>query len=143
MKTSVPKAAQAKDKRWLLVNAEGKVLGRLAARIVDLLRGKHKTIFSPHMDLGDHVILINAGKIKVTGRKMDNKYYLRHSGYPGHLKARPLGEVLKKHPDRVLREAIYGMLPKNKLRKQFIKKLHVYQGAEHQHQAQNPVMIGL
>lgn len=135
MKTSTPKVLQQSDRKWYVIDAEGKVLGRLSAKIADVIRGKHRATFSPHMDMGDHVIVINADKIKVTGAKPEQKIYYRHSQYPGHLKLTPLKEM---KPSKVLEEAIYGMLPKNKLRDEFMKKLHVHAGSEHNHEAQKP-----
>ena len=141
MKTSIPSWEQSKDKKWFVVDAEGKVLGKLATKIANVLRGKHKPTFTPHMDMGDHVIVLNAGKVKITGAKLDQKYYYTHSGYPGHLKFMSVRTTLEKKPLMVLKEAVVGMLPKNKLRVDFMKKLHLYEGAEHKHEAQSPTEL--
>lgn len=143
MKTSVPKIADLKDKKWFVVDAEGKILGRLAVKIADILRGKHKPQFTPHMDLGDHVIVLNAGKFKVTGRKLEGKSYYSHTQYPGHLTITPLQKMLKEKPLKAFEEAIKGMLPKNKLRDGFLKKLHLCEGTEHRHGGQNAVSLDL
>ena len=142
MKTHVVKQDDI-QREWFLVDAEGKTLGRLASRIAQLLRGKHKPIFSPYNDNGDFVIVVNAEKIKVTGNKMDQKIYYRHSGYIGGLKERTLREQLKRHPDAVIKQAIRGMLPHNRLGRKIIKKLKVYVGTEHPHQAQQPKALEL
>lgn len=126
------------DRKWWVVDAQGQTLGRLAARVALLLRGKHKPTFAPHMDMGDHVVIINAEKIHVTGDRRDTKIYYRHSGYPGALKSLTLRQALEKHPDRVLKLAIKGMLPKNALGRAQLGKLRVYAGPEHPHEAQNP-----
>jgi large subunit ribosomal protein L13 len=126
------------EREWYVVDAEGQTLGRLAARIAPILRGKHKPIYSPHLDCGDFVIIVNAEKVHVTGRKKDQKFYHRHSGYPGGLTSISLRDQLDKHPERVLQAAIKGMLPKTKLGRKMIKKLKVYAGSEHPHQAQQP-----
>ena len=137
MKTYVPKQDKV-QKRWYVVDAEGKVLGRLASRIATILRGKHKPYFSPHMDTGDYVIVINAGKVRVTGRKLDQKIYRHHTGYPGGLREVPLRELLRKRPERVIEKAVWGMLPHNRLGRKLLRKLKVYPGPEHPHQAQKP-----
>jgi len=126
-----------------LVNAEGKTLGRLAAEIAKVLRGKHKPIYTPHLDCGDYVIVVNAEKVRVTGRKLDQKMYYRHSGYPGGIKGISLRNQLQKHPDRVLQAAVRGMLPKNRLGRSMLKKLKVYVGDSHPHQAQQPKVLEL
>ncbi|KPJ51159.1 50S ribosomal protein L13 [candidate division TA06 bacterium DG_26] len=126
------------ERKWWLVNAEGKVLGRLASRIAHLLRGKHKAYFSPHMDCGDFVVVTNAKKIYFTGRKRENKMYYRHSGYPGGLKVTPLQKLLEKKPEEVLRLAVRGMLPKNRLGRKLLGKLKIYAGPDHPHQSQRP-----
>jgi large subunit ribosomal protein L13 len=120
------------------VDAEGETLGRLASRIAPILKGKHKPVDTPHLDCGDYVIIVNAEKVRVTGRKMDQKFYYRHSGYPGGLRSISLKDQLAKHPERVLQAAIRGMLPKNKLGRRMLKKLKVYAGDSHPHQAQQP-----
>ncbi|MEO8200772.1 MAG: 50S ribosomal protein L13 [Gemmatimonadota bacterium] len=124
---------------WHVVDAEGVPLGRLASQVAQLIRGKHKPTFTPHMDGGDFVVVINASKVKLTGRKMEQKRYFSHSGYMGHESFTPVKNLLDKHPDRVIRKAVFGMLPKNSLAKQHMRgKLKVYAGAEHPHQAQQP-----
>ena len=126
------------NREWYVVDATGLTLGRLASQIASVLRGKHKPIFSPHMDCGDFVIVINAEKVRVTGDKLDQKMYYRHSQYPGGLKTISLRDQMKQHPDRVIRLAVRGMLPKNRLGRQMIKKLKVYREPDHPHQAQQP-----
>jgi large subunit ribosomal protein L13 len=131
------------EREWFLVNAEGKTLGRLATEIAKVLRGKHKPIYTPHLDCGDYVIVVNAEKVRVTGRKLDQKMYYRHSGYPGGIKSISLRNQLQKHPDRVLQAAVRGMLPKNPLGRKMLKKLKVYVGDSHPHQAQQPKVLEL
>ncbi len=126
------------QREWLVVDAAGQTLGRLASQIATILRGKHKPIYSPSVDCGDFVIVINAEKVRVTGRKLDQKSYYRHSGYPSGLKTVSLRDQLNQHPDRVIRFAVRGMLPKNRLGRQMIKKLKIYASAEHPHAAQQP-----
>ena len=126
------------ERRWYVVDAEGKTLGRLATQIADTLRGKGKPQYTPHVDTGDFVIVVNAEKIQVTGNKLDQKRYYRHSGYPGGLRSRTLREQLDRRPTEVLRVAVKGMLPKNRLARQQITKLKIYAGPEHPHEAQNP-----
>jgi large subunit ribosomal protein L13 len=125
-------------RNWYVVDAEDLVLGRLASRIATILRGKHKPTYSPHVDGGDFVVVTNAEKVKLTGRKAEQKRYLRHTGYPGGQRQVLLGEMLEKHPERVLRRAVWGMLPKGPLGRRQIKKLKVYAGPEHPHDAQKP-----
>jgi len=137
MKTYIPKLAEI-ERKWCLVDAEGKVLGRLASRLAQILSGKDKPIYTPHLDVGDFVVVINAEKVKVTGAKEEKKIYYRHSGYPGGLKERTYEELLSKRPEDIIRKAVRGMLPKNKLGRQMFKKLKVYAGSEHPHQAQRP-----
>lgn len=124
---------------WRLVDADGQVLGRLATHIATMLRGKHKPIYTPHLDLGDGVIVINAEKVRVTGRKADLKIVYRHSGFPGGLKSARLGDLLRTKPEQVITDAVRGMLPQTPLGRQMIKKLRVYRGTEHPHKAQKPV----
>lgn len=126
------------QQRWYLVDAEGRNLGRLATQIADTLRGKTKPEYTPHVDTGDFVVVVNAEKIAVTGKKLDDKIYYRHSGYPGGLKQRTLREQLERRPAEVLRDAVKGMLPRNKLARRQILKLKVYAGPEHPHEAQRP-----
>jgi large subunit ribosomal protein L13 len=123
---------------WYVVDAEGQILGRLATQIADRLRGKGKPEYTPHVDTGDFVVVINAEKIAVTGNKLDAKMYYRHSGYPGGLKQRPLRDQLERRPTEVLRKAVKGMLPRNRLARQQITKLKIYAGPEHPHEAQAP-----
>ncbi|MFV2035201.1 MAG: 50S ribosomal protein L13 [Halocynthiibacter sp.] len=130
------------DKKWILVDAEGVVLGRLASIIAMRLRGKHKATFTPNMDMGDNVIVINADKIQLTGKKRSDKIYYRHSGYPGGIKSRTAGEILEgKFPERVVTKAVQRMLPGNRLSRQQMTNLRVYAGAEHPHEAQSPEVL--
>jgi large subunit ribosomal protein L13 len=130
---------ESESKRsWVLVDAEGVVLGRLASRIATILRGKHKRTFSPHCDVGDHVVVINAQKVHLTGRKGHDKLYRTHSGYIGSLREVTADQMLQRHPERVIEWAVQGMLPKNRLGRAMAKKLKVYRGAEHPHRAQQP-----
>jgi large subunit ribosomal protein L13 len=126
------------ERRWYVVDAEGQTLGRLATRIADTLRGKRKPEYTPHIDTGDFVVVVNADKIAVTGKKLEQKIYYRHSGYPGGLRERTLREELDRRPTEVLRKAVKGMLPRNRLARQQITKLKIYAGPEHPHVAQNP-----
>ncbi len=126
------------ERRWWVVDAEGKILGRLASEVAKILRGKHKPYFAPYLDTGDYVIVINAAKIRVTGKKLDDKTYYRHSGYPGGLRSTTLAEMLKKRPTRVIRLAVWGMLPHNRLGRAMMRKLKIYEGESHPHRAQNP-----
>ncbi len=131
------------EREWYLVDAEGKTLGRLASEIAKVLKGKHKPIYSPHLDIGDYVIVINAEKVHVTGKKLDQKIYYRHSGYPGGLTGVTLREQLKKHPTRVIHSAVRGMLPHNRLGRAMLKKLKLYAGDSHPHQPQQPKPLKL
>jgi large subunit ribosomal protein L13 len=135
--------SQTVTKEWLLIDAEGQVLGRLATKAARLLRGKLKTDFTPHVDCGDNVIIINAEKIVLTGKKMDDKEYLSHSGYPGGQKVTTPKQFLAKKPNAIVEKAIKGMLPKNRLGAALFRNLHVYAGPEHPHQAQQPKTINL
>ena len=137
MTTVMPKEADV-ERKWFLVDANDRVLGRLATEVATILRGKHKPQFSPHLDVGDHVVVINAEKIHLTGRKMTDKIYRWHSGYIGGLKEVSAETMLRTHPDRVIEWAVEGMLPKNRLGRAMAKKLKVYRGAEHPHEAQQP-----
>jgi large subunit ribosomal protein L13 len=137
MKTYTPKAPEI-DRRWWLVDAENQVLGRLASQIAHLLRGKHKSMFSPHLDTGDYVVVVNASKVRLTGDKADKKAYFRHTGYIGGEKFIPFRSMLERHPERVIELAVKGMLPKNNLGRLMRRKLKVYGGAEHPHAAQQP-----
>jgi len=142
MKTMIPTEAQA-QRAWHLVDADGKVLGRLATRVATLLRGKHKALFTPHMDTGDFVIVVNAKAIRLTGRKVKQKKLYRHSGYPGGLRETSYETLLKTHPERLITEAVKGMLPKTQQGRQLLKKLKVYAGPTHEHQAQKPSPLNL
>ncbi|NTW05698.1 MAG: 50S ribosomal protein L13 [Peptococcaceae bacterium] len=137
MKTYMAKPGEI-DKKWYILDAEGKVLGRLATEAAVILRGKHRPAFTPNVDTGDHVIVINADKIVLTGNKLQNKKYIRHSGYPGGLKVMSYATLMNKNPEIAVRKAIEGMLPHNRLGAAMAKKLKVYNGAEHPHQAQMP-----
>ncbi|MFQ5666730.1 MAG: 50S ribosomal protein L13 [Candidatus Binatia bacterium] len=140
MTTYMAKRKQAlAARRWYLIDARGKVLGRVATQIATILRGKHSPQFTPHQDTGDFVVVINAAALRLTGRKLDTKVYYRHSGYPGGLRARRAGREQQEHPDRLLREAVRGMLPKNRLGRQLVTKLKIYAGHDHPHAAQQPV----
>ncbi len=130
-------------RKWYLVDAEGKTLGRLAARVAILLRGKHKPTFTPNVDTGDHVVIVNAGKVRLTAGKLKTKVYIHHTGYPGGLKSVTAEHLLAKKPTALLERAIKGMLPKNSLGKQMARKLKVYAGTEHPHQAQRPEPLAL
>ena len=141
MRTYIPKGKDVSalsQGQWLLVDARGQVLGRLASRVARLLIGKHKVRYTPSVECGDHVVVINAAKIRLTGRKLDQKVYRWHSGYPGGLKEIKARELFQTRPERAVREAILGMVPKNKLHKRRAKKLRVFAGAEHTHKAQQP-----
>ena len=131
------------DRLWYVVDAEGKTLGRLATQIADTLRGKGKPEYTPHVDTGDFVVVVNAEKISVTGKKLDDKIYYRHSGYPGGLKSRPLRDELERRPTEVLRKAVKGMLPRNRLARAQMRKLKIYAGPEHPHEAQAPKELEL
>jgi large subunit ribosomal protein L13 len=137
MRTLTPKANEI-ERQWWLVDAEGIPLGRLATEVARILRGKHKPIFTPHLDTGDHVIVVNAEKVRLTGNKAEQKTYFRHSGYMGGEKHIPFARMIAKHPDRVIELAVKGMLPKNTLGRHLREKLRVYAGVEHPHQGQNP-----
>nr|WP_261134697.1 50S ribosomal protein L13 [Bacillus sp. Marseille-Q3570] len=126
------------DRKWYVVDAAGKTLGRLSSEVASVLRGKHKPTYTPHVDTGDHVIILNANKIELTGKKMSDKLYHRHTGHPGGLRTRTAQEMRDTRPEKMLELAIKGMLPKNSLGRKMAKKLHVYAGNEHPHQAQNP-----
>jgi len=142
MKTEVAKTEQVTH-QWFVVDAENVVLGRLATQIANVLRGKHKPIFTPSVDTGDFVIVLNADKIALTGNKLAGKVYYRHTGFPGGLKEATAGEMLAKKPEEVIRKAVKGMLPKNKLARHMLKKLKVYTGSAHPHEAQQPKALTL
>lgn len=140
MKSYVAKPLEI-ERKWYVVDADGKTLGRLAAEVAKILRGKHKPIFTPHVDTGDFVIVVNAEKIRVTGNKMDDKKYRWHTGYVGNLQERSFREMNQRHPERVIELAIKGMLPHNSLGSQMYTKLKVYAGSEHKHEAQRPEVL--
>jgi large subunit ribosomal protein L13 len=142
MKTYSPKPEHI-VRRWYVLDADGQVLGRVATQAAALLRGKHKPIFAPHMDTGDHVVIVNANKVELTGNKRQDKFAYRHSGYPGGITAVNYGEMLATRPAATVEKAVRGMLPKNRLGRQQIRKLHVVPGPEHPHQAQKPIPLGL
>jgi len=142
MRTYLAKPAEV-IRKWYLVDADGKTLGRLAARVAGVLRGKHKPTFTPHVDTGDHVVIINAGKVHLTGGKLRTKQYIHHTGYPGGLKTETAEALHARRPTELLTRAIKGMLPKSSLGKQMARKLKVYAGAEHPHQAQRPENLTL
>ncbi len=142
MKTFSAKPQTVK-REWYLVDASGKTLGRLATELARRLRGKHKPVYTPHVDTGDYIIVINAEKIRVTGRKLKNKIYYRHTGYVGNLKAEPLQKLLERAPERAIMLAVKGMLPRNPLGRQMLRKLKVVRGPEHPHQAQQPAVLEL
>ena len=137
MTTVMPKD-EAVDRKWFLLDAQDQVLGRLATRVATILRGKHKVVFAPHLDVGDHVVVINAEKVHLTGRKMTDKLYRWHTGYIGGLREVSAERMLRTHPERVIEWAVQGMLPKGRLGRAMFKKLKVYRGAEHPHAAQKP-----
>jgi large subunit ribosomal protein L13 len=141
-KTYMPRV-QDIERTWFVVDAEGLTLGRLATRVASLLRGKHKPIYVPHQDVGDHVIVINAEKVRLTGRKEDQKLYYRHSGYPGGFRTTAFRDMQEKHPERVVEKAIRGMVPHTNLGRHQLAKLHVYTGASHPHAAQQPTVLDL
>lgn len=140
MKTYIAKKEEV-NKKWYLIDAQDKILGRIAPTIANKLRGKDKPIFSPHMDCGDYIVIINADKIKLTGKKMEDKMYQRHSGFPGGFKEENAATLMGRKPTKILEIAISGMLPKNKLRKVFMSKLKIYAGGEHPHAAQSPEVL--
>ena len=141
-KTYSPKASSI-ERKWHIVDATDKVLGRLASQLAQVLKGKHQPTYAPHMDMGDHVVVINVDKIRVTGSKADKKLYHRHTGYPGGLRTTSFERMMQDHPDRVLKKAVWGMLPNNRLGRQLLKKLRVYAGPEHRHEAQQPTALEL
>ena len=141
MKTTFMANPSKVERKWYVVDAEGKTLGRLAAEVAKVLRGKHKPTFTPHVDTGDFVIVINAEKVRVTGKKLIQKEYFRHSGYPGGSTFTSLESMLQKHPERVVEHAVRGMIPKNKLGADIYRKLKVYAGPEHPHAAQQPEVL--
>jgi large subunit ribosomal protein L13 len=141
-KTYTPKVGEVKQS-WVVVDADGMVLGRLASRVACLLKGKHKPAYTPHLDLGDHVVIVNAKRIRLTGRKREQMTYFRHSGYPGGQRVTPVAEMLAHRPEEVVRLAVKGMLPRNRLGRAIMKKLKIYAGPEHPHQSQQPEPLKL
>jgi large subunit ribosomal protein L13 len=139
-KTFVPKQDRQQQK-WFVIDAEGKVLGRLATKIATMIRGKDNPMFTPHLDMGAYVVVLNAEKIVLTGRKIEQKKYLAYSGYPGGLKETPVQRLLQKHPERVIEKAVKGMLPKNRLGRRLNRKLFVYAGPDHPHKSQKPEKV--
>lgn len=137
-KTFTPKGKSRAERQWFLVDAKGKTLGHLATRIADILRGKNKPLFTPHLDLGDYVVVINAEHIRVTGKKEEQKEYIHHTGYRGHLRRASLKSIREKHPSRILERAVAGMVARNKLKKRILEKLFVYAGESHPHAGQHP-----
>jgi large subunit ribosomal protein L13 len=137
MGTYVPKSNEI-EREWLVMDASNQVLGRLASEVARLLRGKHKPSFTPYLDTGDFVIVVNAERVKLTGRKLTDKVYFRHSGYPGGIRKETAQERLAKYPDRIIRAAVWGMLPKNRMGRKLLRKLKIYAGPEHPHEAQQP-----
>jgi large subunit ribosomal protein L13 len=135
--------AESVERKWYVVDADGMVLGRLASQVASILRGKHKSIYTPHVDTGDYVIIINADKVVLTGKKLDQKYMYRHSGYPGGLKSTKYRHLMEDKPELAVKKAIVGMLPKGPLGRKMVKKLFVYSGSEHVHQAQQPEVLPL
>jgi large subunit ribosomal protein L13 len=142
MKTFMAKSEEV-ERKWYIVDAEGKPLGRLASEVASILRGKNKPIFTPHVDTGDHVIVLNAEKVVLTGKKLDQKLYRTHSHHPGGLKEVKYKHLMEKYPERAIELAVKGMLPKNSLGRQMFRKLKVYAGSEHEHQAQKPEVLDL
>ena len=125
-------------RQWFVIDAENAVLGRMASKAAHILKGKHKPIYTPHLDTGDHVVIVNAEKVKMTGKKQEQKLYWRHSGYPGGIKSTSAAKIIKEKPERIIRHAVAGMLPKNTIGRQMIKKLKIYAGSVHPHTAQEP-----
>ncbi len=140
MKTYTPTPADI-EHQWYLVDAADKTLGRMASRIAGYLQGKHKPVYTPHMDTGDYIVVINAARLRVSGNKLENKLYYRHSGYPGGLQTRTLGELLRSRPESVIETAVRGMLPRGPLGRAMFRKLKVYPGERHQHEAQQPAPL--
>ena len=142
MKTFSAKPAEV-QRGWYLVDAQGKTLGRLASELARRLRGKHKPVYTPHVDTGDYIVVVNAEKIRVTGRKLRDKMYYRHTGYIGNMKSEPLDKLLQRAPEQAIELAVKGMLPRTPLGRSMLKKLKVFRGAEHPHQAQQPISLEL
>lgn len=144
MKTYIAREKEIEEsKRWYIIDAEGQILGRMASKIAHILRGKNKPIYSPHQDVGDYIVVVNAEKIKLTGKKMEQKTYFRHSGYPGGVTQTPVALMLQRHPERVVEYAVKRMMPKNALGRDMFKKLKVYAGSDHPHNAQQPQTLDI
>ena len=143
MKTFTPTSPAKDQRKWYLVDATDKVVGRIATEIANILRGKNKASFTPHLDMGDYVVIINAEKVRLSGNKEGQKEFIHHTGYVGHLRREPFKKVQEKNPKRILEEAISGMLPKNRLKKHILAKLNIYAGSDHPHSGQNPITINL
>lgn len=144
MKTYIARDKEIEEsKRWYIIDAEGQILGRMASKIAHILRGKNKPIYSPHQDVGDYIVVVNAEKIKLTGKKMEQKTYFRHSGYPGGVTQTPVALMLQRHPERVVEYAVKRMMPKNALGRNMFKKLKVYAGSDHPHNAQQPQTLDI
>ena len=143
MKTYIPKSPDKAERKWYLVDATDKVLGRLATEVATILRGKNKPNFTPHLDMGDYVVVINADKIKLTGSKEEQKEYIHHTGYLGHLRRKSFEKVKTTNPTRILKEAVIGMVPHNRLKKFVVAKLSIYVGSEHPHKGQKPIPLSL
>lgn len=137
-KTFTPKAPTADERKWYIVDATDKTLGKISTEIAKVLRGKNKATFTPHLDMGDNVVVINAEKVKLSGNKEEQKEYITHSGYLGHINKVPYKTVQERNPTRILRESVEGMVPRNRLKKFIVRKLHIYAGTEHPHAGQNP-----
>ncbi len=142
-KTFTPTVQSKSDKKWYIIDATDKVVGRLATEIAVYLRGKNKPTFTPHLDMGDYVVVINADKVRLTGNKEAQKEYIHHTGYLGHLRRKPYAKVMAEHPTRILESAVAGMIHHNKLKKFILAKLHVYAGSEHPHSGQNPIPLNV
>lgn len=142
MKTTSARNAEV-DRKWHVIDADGKVVGRLASRVASILRGKDKPIFTPHVDTGDYVVIVNADKVRFTGNKLEQKAYYHHSGFIGGIKKETAKDIMNESPERIILSAVRGMLPKNRLGRQLFRKLKVYSGPNHPHQAQNPEMLNL
>lgn len=144
MKSHHPKLADVREKReWTLIDADGVVLGKLATEVATRLRGKHKADWHPSIDCGDNIVIINADKVVLTGKKEERKQYIHHTGYPGGLRFKPAAKMRAEHPERIVEDAVFGMIPRNRLKKFILQKLHVYAGSEHPHTGQNPKPLTL
>ena len=142
-KTFTPKIQTKTDRKWYLLDVKDMVVGKVATKAANILRGKNKAVFTPHLDMGDYLIIVNAEQIRLTGKKEDQKEYIHHTGYLGHLRRKPFKVVQQRNPTRILDEAITGMIPRNRLRTHILRKLFLYAGSEHPHAGQNPISINL